>query len=129
MASLSFSPRYASPEMVMAYEARQAQVPAEAAVDMWAIGIIAYEVRCYWHAVCHHVQCATSVRDSPLCSEMSFRLCPELCERNLAERSANSCRLAGPFPRVVQSRLHSNALVVSMHRVMALAVSAFVRWP
>ena len=45
MASLSFSPRYAAPEMLMSFEARQAQVLAAPAVDMWAIGIIAYEVR------------------------------------------------------------------------------------
>lgn len=44
LAPLSFSLRYAAPETVAAYEADSTQVYASEAVDVWAIGVIAYEL-------------------------------------------------------------------------------------
>ena len=38
---LSYSLQYAPPEVVAAVEARQPTLPADAAVDMWALGVIA----------------------------------------------------------------------------------------
>eukprot|EP00892_Ulva_mutabilis_P002841 jgi/Ulvmu1/12558/UM090_0045.1 len=44
MASLSFSLKYAAPEVVHALEAGSKTILAETAVDIWAIGVIAYEL-------------------------------------------------------------------------------------
>jgi serine/threonine protein kinase len=44
MATLAFSLRYAAPEVVRAYEAREAEVRASPAVDIWALGVMAYEL-------------------------------------------------------------------------------------
>jgi hypothetical protein len=43
-ASLSLSLTYAAPEAVAAHEAQQWSVVCDAAVDMWALGMIAYEL-------------------------------------------------------------------------------------
>lgn len=43
-AGLSFSPRYAAPETLRAYEEREGEVLVDSAVDMWALGVMAYEL-------------------------------------------------------------------------------------
>ena len=43
-AGLSFSPRYAAPETLRAFEAREREVLVDSAVDMWALGVMAYEL-------------------------------------------------------------------------------------
>lgn len=43
-ARLSFSLKYAAPEVVHALEAGCATIHVDAAVDMWAVGVIAYEL-------------------------------------------------------------------------------------
>ena len=44
MASLSFSPRYAAPEVLRAYDAGERTVAVTSAMDMWALGVMAYEL-------------------------------------------------------------------------------------
>jgi serine/threonine protein kinase len=44
LATLSFSPRYAAPEVVAAYEAKELRVLADPSADVWSLGIIAYEL-------------------------------------------------------------------------------------
>lgn len=44
MASLSFSPRYAAPEVLKAYEAQQREILVESSMDIWALGVMAYEL-------------------------------------------------------------------------------------
>lgn len=44
MASLSFSLKYAAPEVVHALEAGEKAIRVEPAVDVWAIGVIAFEL-------------------------------------------------------------------------------------
>ena len=44
MANLAFSPRYAAPEVVAAFEAKQPQVKVEPSMDMWALGVMAFEL-------------------------------------------------------------------------------------
>lgn len=41
---MSFSLRYAAPETVAAFEAKELTVGVDSAVDMWALGIMAYEL-------------------------------------------------------------------------------------
>jgi serine/threonine protein kinase len=41
---MSLSPGYAAPEVVLAYRARQRTTIAHPSVDMWALGVIAYEM-------------------------------------------------------------------------------------
>jgi serine/threonine protein kinase len=43
-ASLAFSPRYAAPEVLQAFEAGEKTIHASPALDIWAIGVIAYEL-------------------------------------------------------------------------------------
>ena len=43
-AGLSFSLKYASPEVVHSYEAGSQTIHVDAAVDIWAIGVIAFEL-------------------------------------------------------------------------------------
>jgi serine/threonine protein kinase len=42
--SLSFSPGYAAPEVIQAYQAGQRSMPAHPAADIWALGVIAFEM-------------------------------------------------------------------------------------
>lgn len=44
MATLSFSPRWAPPEVIAAFEAKQPQIEADIKMDVWSVGIIAYEL-------------------------------------------------------------------------------------
>lgn len=44
MAGLSFSPRYAAPEVLAAYEARQPQINVKPSMDIWSLGVMAYEL-------------------------------------------------------------------------------------
>ena len=44
MANLSFSPRYAAPEVLVAYEAREPLIKVDPAMDIWALGVMAYEL-------------------------------------------------------------------------------------
>jgi serine/threonine protein kinase len=44
MAPLSFSLRYAAPEVVEAFEARQKSILVDPAMDLWAFGLMAYEL-------------------------------------------------------------------------------------
>lgn len=41
---MALTPPYAAPEVVAAYQQHQRQVPASAAVDIWAVGVMAYEL-------------------------------------------------------------------------------------
>jgi serine/threonine protein kinase len=41
---LTFSPGYAPPEVIHAYRAGHRTIVADSAVDMWALGVIAYEM-------------------------------------------------------------------------------------
>lgn len=43
-APLSFSLKYAAPEVVAAYEAKDRTIVANPAMDMWALGLMAYEL-------------------------------------------------------------------------------------
>lgn len=43
-APLAFSPRYAAPEVIGVYEARQPVIRVSAALDIWALGVMAYEL-------------------------------------------------------------------------------------
>jgi serine/threonine protein kinase len=43
-APLAFSPRYAAPEVLRAYEAKEREVLVEPSMDMWSVGIMAYEL-------------------------------------------------------------------------------------
>eukprot|EP00892_Ulva_mutabilis_P007647 jgi/Ulvmu1/5254/UM022_0047.1 len=43
-APLSFSLKYAAPEIVAAYESKQRTIVASPAMDMWALGLMAYEL-------------------------------------------------------------------------------------
>ena len=45
MATLAFSPRYAAPEVLQAFEAKAKEVHVDSAIDIWALGVMAYEVR------------------------------------------------------------------------------------
>jgi serine/threonine protein kinase len=44
VAPLTFSPGYAPPEVIHAYRAGRRTIVADSAVDMWALGVIAYEM-------------------------------------------------------------------------------------
>ena len=44
MAPMTFSPGYAAPEVVRAYQAGHFAMPSHPAADMWALGVIAYEM-------------------------------------------------------------------------------------
>lgn len=43
---MAFSLAYAPPEVIEAWEGNQATIPVSAAVDMWAVGVIAVELLC-----------------------------------------------------------------------------------
>jgi serine/threonine protein kinase len=43
-AALAFSPRYAAPEIVRSFEAQELTIYATSAVDIWALGVMAYEL-------------------------------------------------------------------------------------
>ena len=43
-APLAFSPRYAAPEVLRAYEAGARTIPVTAALDTWSLGVMAYEL-------------------------------------------------------------------------------------
>lgn len=44
MAPVAFTPSYAAPEMVMAHQRGEKTVQADATVDAWALGVIAFEL-------------------------------------------------------------------------------------
>jgi serine/threonine protein kinase len=44
MASLSFSPRYAAPEVLRAFENKEVTVLVDTSMDMWSLGVMAFEL-------------------------------------------------------------------------------------
>ena len=44
MANLAFSPRYAAPEVLQAYEAGEKEVSVAASTDIWSLGVMAFEL-------------------------------------------------------------------------------------
>ena len=56
MATLAFSPRYAAPEVLQAYEAKEKEVLVDTSIDIWALGVMAYEVRSIANASCRDLR-------------------------------------------------------------------------
>ena len=44
MAPLAFSPRYAAPEVLRAFEGKQIEMKVAPSIDIWSLGVMAYEL-------------------------------------------------------------------------------------
>lgn len=70
MENISYSLCYTAPEVVAALAAGQKQIRADPAVDVWALGVIAYAPSCYALICCTwHVRnaCFLSLTPRPIC--------------------------------------------------------------